>query len=228
MKRICDLFFAFLLLCSSAQAQREAPENLGFVRFINLVEAGEGKTDLNIDGAKIWKKGYSFGQRTGGLAYKRGNHEFSVSKAGCLTAKQKVKVEAKQSLTLVGYAEESFDEDGQFLGWQIKLANLKQHSPEKGFSVTFVSFCKEKFLDLEIEEVLSRKKLKQAVAQRRVARLNFANKSRMKTIVSYKGEILGAINVDEPGNYVAMIYDGEDGMRKLKYFYDAKFTSSKN
>lgn len=224
MKRICSLLL--LLTLGVANGQNEVPKDMGFVRFMNLVDAGEGNTKLKINGKSIWEPGYRLGQRTGALPYRGGTHNWVVTKEGCLTAEREVKVEAGKAQTVVGFAEEVFDDEGESLGWQIKLASLKQHTPEEGLVVTFVSFCREDAIDLEISEAMSEKTFKQTVNKRQTSRLKLVEKGRVRASVKCNGEYIGTIKVDEIGNYVAMIYEGEDGKRKLKTFYDPEFMIS--
>lgn len=222
------VIFSVLLLClwHVVQAQNEVPPNMGFVRFMNLVDAGEGNTKLNINGKTLWKPGYTLGQRTGALPYSGGSHNFTVTKEGCLPAEKKITVEAGKAQTIVGFAEEVFDEDGNSLGWQIRLASLKQHTPESGLVVTFISFCREDVIDLEITEAVSEKTFTQSVNKRRTTRLKLVDSGRVRASVSCNGDYIGTIKVDEEGNYVAFIFEGDDGNRKLKTFYDPEFMIS--
>lgn len=223
MKPIFSLLF--LLLVESIFAQ-EAPPNMGFVRFMNLVDAGTGNTMLKINGKDQWEKGYRLGQKTGALPYRAGKHKFVVSKEGCLPAEREIVIEKGLSQTIVGFAEEVFDEDGNSLGWQIRIAGLKQHTPEKGLVVTFVSFCKEESLDLVIDEAQSGKVFRQTVHKRKSERLTLVDKGRVRASVSCDGEKIGSIKVNSAGNYVAMIFEGDDGKKKLKTFYDPSFMIS--
>jgi hypothetical protein len=224
MKRISSLLF--LLSFQFLAAQGEMPKDMGFVRFMNLIDAGKGNAKLKIDGKSIWEPGYKLGQRTGALPYRGGTYKWVITKEGCLTAEREVKIEAGKAQTIVGFGEEVFDEEGESLGWQIKLASLKQHTPESGLVVTFISFCNVEAIDLEITEAMSGKTFKQSVNRRKTSRLKLVEKGRVRASVTCNGEYIGTIKVDEIGNYVAMIYEGDDGKRKLKTFYDPEFMVS--
>lgn len=223
MKVIFRLFLIFLIPVLNAQ---EPPPNMGFVRFMNLVDAGEGQTKLRINGKDIWEPGYRLGQKTGALPYANGTLKVIVTKEGCIEAEREVVVEKGRSQTIVAFAEEVFDKEGVSLGWGIKLARLGQHTPEKGLVVTFVSFCKEDALDLEIDEAQSNKQFTQTVYKRKTARLKLVDKGRVRASVTCNGERIGSIKVDGQGNYVAMIYEGDDGKRKMKVFFDPSFMIS--
>ncbi|MBK1833323.1 hypothetical protein [Roseibacillus ishigakijimensis] len=224
MKRICSLLF--LLSLQLCLAQGEVPDDVGFVRFMNLIDAGQGKVDLKIDGSTIWKPGYTLGQRTGALPYRGGKRSFLVSREGCLPAEREITVEAGKAQTVVAFAEEEFDENGESLGWQIKLARLAQHTPESGLVVTFISFCKEDVIDLEITEAMSQKTFKQAVNKRRTTRLKLVENGRVRASVKCGGDYIGTIKVDDEGNYVAFIFEGDEGRKKLITFYDPEFMIS--
>lgn len=227
MKQIFSLFLLLTAPFLFGQAgQGEIPKNLGYLRFMNLVDAGSGKTTLKIDGKNVKPSGFSLGQRSGAVPFKAGTLKFVLSKEGCLSAEREVKIAVGQSKTVVAFAEEVFDEEGQSLGWQIKLATLEQHTPESGLMVTFVSFCKEDALDLEIREAMTGKTYKQTVNKRRTARVKLVEEGRVRATVTCQGETLGRIRVDEHGNYVAMIFEGDDGKRKMETFYDPEFLVS--
>ena len=81
MKRICSLFFLFSCLFAHAQ---EPPPNMGFVRFVNLVDAGTGNTMLKINGKSPWENGYRLGQKTGALPLGPGRQKFVVEREGCI------------------------------------------------------------------------------------------------------------------------------------------------
>ncbi|MGJ8724951.1 MAG: hypothetical protein ACSHYB_10380 [Roseibacillus sp.] len=217
--------FLWILFIPLLQAQ-EPPPNMGFLRFMNLVDAGEGKTKLRINGKDIWEPGYRLGQKTGALPYSNGTLDVVVSKEGCITAEREVEVEKGKSQTIVAFAEEVFDDEGVSLGWGVKLARLSQHTPEKGLVVTFISFCKEDAIDLEIDESQSDKQFTQTVYKRKTARLKLVDSGRVRASVKCNGEHIGSIKVDDQGNYVAMIYQGDDGKRKMKVFFDPNFMIS--
>ena len=66
MKGILSLAVA-LALVVPAVAQR--PE-VGFVRIVNLVAAGEGNLNCSLDGQDLFAPGYKLGQKTGGMGLK--------------------------------------------------------------------------------------------------------------------------------------------------------------
>ncbi|MEM9080103.1 MAG: hypothetical protein AAGC74_05360 [Verrucomicrobiota bacterium] len=187
---------------------------------------GTGNTTLEINGKVIWKPGYTVGQRTGALPYSEGSHKFVVKREGCLPAETSLPVERGKAQTLIGYAEEIFDEDGNSLGYQIKIARMRQHTPEKGLVVTFVSFCKDEKLDLVIEEAMSGETFIHAVDRRRSSRLKLVDEGRVRAVVKHDGEPIGTIKVDELGNYVVMIFENEKGEKQLQTFYDPEFMIS--
>ena len=172
---------------------------MGFMRFMNLVDAGEGNTKLKINGKDIWEPGYRLGQKTGALPYANGSVKIVVTKEGCIEAEREIDIEKGKSQTVVAFAEEVFDEEGVSLGWAIKLARMQQHTPESGLVVTFVSFCKEDVLDLEINESQSGKKYTQAVQKRKTTRLKLVDSGRVRASVKCGDEFIGSIKVENNG-----------------------------
>ena len=143
-----------------------------------------------------------------------------------MPAEQEITVVKGISQTVIGFAEEVFDEEGTSLGWQIRLARLEQNTPEKGLVVTFVSFCKDDALDLVIDETQSNKTFTQTVYKRKSQRLTLANSGRVRASVTCNGERIGSIKVNTEGNYIGLIFEGDHGKKKLITFYDPKFMIS--
>ena len=114
------------LLAGGLRAQDEVdPAEIGFVRLVNLAGAGTGNTRIAIDGNVMWEKGYVMGQRTGGIGFKRGVHKFVVTKEGCKNAEKSIMMDAGKTQTLVSYAEPIRDEDGEIVGWALKVERLE-------------------------------------------------------------------------------------------------------
>ncbi len=225
MKRISSLL-VLVFLSSFLGAQDVDPANYGVVRFMNLVDAGRGNLQMVINGKAPKKDGFRLGQRTGPIPFQKGALKLLLTKEGCLPAERRIEITAETAQTIVMYAEEDFDEAGKSLGWQIKTARLQQHTPKKGLVITFVSFCKKDVLDLEIEEGFSGKLFKQSVYKLKSTRLQIAESGRVRATVNYLGERIGTINVDENGNYIAMIYEDDDGQKKIETFYDPEFIAA--
>ena len=64
------------LWCFGAHALGQEPEpvdtNVGFLRIINLVAAGEGNLGVRMEGKNHWGEGFKLGDRTGGFKVRSG------------------------------------------------------------------------------------------------------------------------------------------------------------
>jgi len=220
----------FLLLGGLLQGQ-ERPDagQVAFVRMVNLVSPGEGNLKIEIDGEDPWPVGYRLGQRTGGVGMKAGQRKFVMRKKGCLTAKREIDLVGGKTITLAIYAEAVVDEEtgkplldvaGKVAHWQIKVALLSQVDPGGDFHLTFVSFCPEESLDVEVRPAKAESFF--VVARRRQAiKRKFASE-RERVAIVHEDKVLNVLKGRNKGNYVVMIYEGEEGKEALS-FYDPKF-----
>lgn len=215
-------FISALLLtfCASISAQ-ETPANVGFYRLVNLVAPGEGRTEFFIDGETIYKKGYKVGQKTGGMGRVAGSFVLTAAKDGCTKGTRTVEVIPGKTETFVAYAVPELDDLGEVKEWKIELGRLSQVTPKAGYSVTLISFCKRGAVrvglaidgkDAKMHEVPSMKTLRVPVAT-----INDG------VVVKVGDETITSFSTDSEGNYVVLLYDGDDRAILGTSFYDPKF-----
>ena len=99
MKGIISIALLLALLLPVA-AQRP---QVGFIRLVNLVAAGEGNTKFGINGQDLHAKGYRLGQKTGGMGFKADRYTISVKKEGCRAAEREVEITAGETQTLIAF-----------------------------------------------------------------------------------------------------------------------------
>lgn len=205
------------------------PANVAFVRMVNLVSPGEGNLKMRIDGEDPWPAGYRLGQRTGGIGMKAGKRKFVLSKEGCLSAEREIPLKGGKTVTLAIYAEPVLDEEtgkpvldenGEVAEWQIKVASLNQVDPGEGYHLTFVSFCVEEVIDIEVKPAASDSFFAQ-VKRLTTTKRQFAS-NRDRVAIVYQDKVLDVLKGRIAGNYVVMIYEGVDGKDAIS-FYDPKF-----
>ena len=225
--RIVMIFL--LLSCSSCGQEEIDSSQVAFVRIVNLVSPGEGNLKIKVDGEESWPAGYRLGQRTGGVGMKAGTRKFVFTKEGCLSAERDIDLVGDKTITLAIYGDPVLDEDteepilnaaGEVANWQIKVAQLSQWDPGEGYHLTFVSFCSGESLDLEVKPSQSDAFFVMAKYLETTKRKFSSEPSRVA--VMYEGEVLNRVKGREEGNYVVMIYEGEEGKEALS-FYDNKF-----
>lgn len=219
MAPVCGL----LASASIALGQEEIPD-LGFVRLVNVVAAGEGNTTYHLDGRNLYPKGYRFGQRTGGVAIEPGSPSLVVQKEGVESGKTKLEVVKAMTTTLIAFSEKMEVEDGEPPQWKARILKLKQKDVEKGFRLTVVSVCTQEEVPFMIATA-ARKVLEKPVSRR------------FKTISLDLGDSRGDVELrlidgktqlclftpDTPGNYVVVFYNDAEGNVKAMNFYDPKF-----
>lgn len=202
--------------------QGGAPADVGFYRIVNVVAAGEGNLNLTIEGKDYWPQGFKLGQRTGAIGMKAGKKEFVLRKEGCKGAKRSLDVVAGETQTFVCFAEPVRDEDGNIIDWELRVARLRQHTPEKGIFLTIVSFCEDEQLGLEVSERAGGAEKRVLVPKMKTTRVRMDG-GLVAAEIKHRGRIVTNVMAEKAGNYVVMLYNGADGARKGTVFYDPKF-----
>lgn len=223
MRSHLKLVWVLLLIGSGVMfGQREMPADVGFFRIVNVVAAGEGNLKMTMEGKEYWPQGFKLGQRTGGIGMKAGKKEFVLRKDGCTGVKRSLDVVAGETQTFVCYADPVRDEEGKIIDWELKIARLRQHTPEKGLFVTLVSFCEDKELAIEINETASGEVVKVVVPKMKTTRAALQG-GLVNAEIKHRGEVVTHVMAEKAGNYVVMLYNDADGAKKGMVFYDPKF-----
>lgn len=223
MRTISNILAAACVLLGCATAQDKETPQLGFIRFVQAVAAGEGKTNLLIDGEDIYKKGYDLGQRTGGLALKSGAHNISVKKTGVETGTAKVSLAVGETVTLIGFSEKiPPKKEGDPPVWAAKVLKLKQSDAERGFRLTMISVCDKEEITIKAE-AMGKGTVETAHVKRLATSTVDLGNARGEVLVKIGDEILTVVSPDGPGNYVVLLYQDPDGKTKALSFFDPKF-----
>lgn len=214
-----------LILGAVVAYAQDGPPEIGFIRLVNVVAPGEGNTGLRIDGEEMYPKGYKLGQRTGGIGLKAGQRKIEVSKEGVEDGKTSVSVVTGETTTLVAFAEkvETEDEDEPFK-WKARILKLKQKDAEKGYRLTVISVCSKPDVTFRIATE-ARRALELITVKRFDTGSVDLGMARGDVELRLKGvdEVLCGLSLDEPGNYVVVIYDDGEGKEQALTFYDPKF-----
>lgn len=224
MRRTVKLgLVAFGFLASIAVGQeREVDPNVGFLRIVSLVAAGEGKMGLRMDGKNHWGEGFQLGDRTGGFKRKAGTVEFILSKEGCQTAKKSIDVVRGRTMTLVCYSDPIRDDLGQIVDWELKMSTLSQQEEPGGLFFTIISFLEADEVVLKVEDSNS-EKVQSIVAKKRKATRVQVKPGLVNVKISHKDEVIKNLTTDRRGNYVVMFYPDAEGKTESVTFYDRKF-----
>jgi hypothetical protein len=219
--RLACLLLALLPTISLAQGGRP---QVGFIRLVNAVGPGIGNTKLLIDGQNMYPKGYKLGQRTGGIGLEAGAKKIAISKEGVEEGATSLNVEAGETISLIAFAEKIPADKDKPERWGIKILRLKQRAQEKGFRLTVLSVCRDPELLFETE-IQGREKPEAASVKRLMTTTIDLGKSGGDVVVRLRNspKVLTSFRPDDPGNYVLVVYDGEDGEVHSLYFYDPKF-----
>lgn len=211
-----------LLSVTRVWAQKDPPE-VGFIRIVQAVAPGEGNANFLIDGEDIFPKGYKLGQRTGGLGLKAGPHTVTIKKAGVETGRTKITLGKGETLSLVAFAEkEPPVKAGDPPVWKMRILRLKQSDPERGYRLALVSLCPGDGVNV-VAEIRGKSKSKMIYAPRMTIASSNLGKSKPEVVLKVAGEVISLIATEDPGNYVVVLYEDENGKVKALSFYDPKF-----
>lgn len=215
--------FAATLCSAKAQQAPDGPPEIGFVRVVNAVAAGEGRANIIIDGEDIFPKGYQLGQRTGGFGLKAGSHDIALRKTGVLEGTTKVTLQTGETLTLIGFAEKvPAEKKGDPPVWKTRILRLKQSSPERGFRMTLISVCEKDEVAVQAA-IQGKQAVESAVVQRFKTTSVDLGGSRGEVLVKAGNEIVTTVSPEDPGNYVVVLYQDPQGAVKAISFFDPKF-----
>jgi hypothetical protein len=211
--------FSFTLLA----AQDEAPK-VGFIRLVNAVAPGTGNLHLKIDGEEMYAKGYTMGQRTGGIGLLAGSKKIAVTKEGVEEGSTTVQLGIGETVTLIAFAEKLPAEDDKPERWAARVLRLKPRDVENGYRLTLLSVCKQTEILFETD-IQGRDKPEGSSVKRLMTSTVDLGGAGGDITVRLRGsdKILTSFRPDDPGNYVMLLYDGEDGEVHSVYFYDPKF-----
>lgn len=229
MRTISNILAAVLLpLCASltSTALAQDPAQMAFIRYINAIQAGEGKAKLILDGADVFPKGYDLGQFTGAHALKAGSHSMEIRKTGIESGSTKLDLKAGETLSLISFAEKvppKKGEEDKPPVWQARILKLKQSEPqEKGFQMTIVSVSEKEEIKCEVHSA-EKKEPMRAFAKRLSTTSVKLGVGSGDSFLKVNGEELTSLSPDAKGNYVVIIYDTTDGKLAAISFFDPKF-----
>lgn len=228
MRTISNILAALFTFCAplATTSLAQEPDQMAFIRFINALQPGEGKTKLILDGTDAFPKGYDLGQFTGAHGLKAGGHSLEIRKTGVESGSAKLDLKAGETMSLISFAEKvppKKGEEDKPPVWKAQILKLKQSEPqEKGFQMTIVSVSEKE--EIACEVISAEKKIPmKAFAKRLTTTTLKLGVGSGDSIFKVNGEELTSLSPDAKGNYVVIIYDTTDGKLAAISFFDPKF-----
>lgn len=223
MRTISNILVAACLLFATGLPAQEGPPQVGFVRIVHAVAAGDGKANIVINGEDIFPKGYQLGQRTGGFGLKAGSHSITVKKNGVEPGTTKITLNTGETMTLIAFSEKvPAKKEGDPPVWQTKILRLKQSDPERGYRMTLVSVCDKDEVTVKAANQ-GKGNIETAHVKRLTTTMVDLGGSRGEVLVKAGEEIVTTLSPEDPGNYVVVLYQDEKGAIKALSFFDPKF-----
>ena len=225
MKTISKWLACLALWSAPLAGVAQEEPRIGFIRLVNAVAPGEGNTRILVDGEDLYPDGYELGQRTGGIGLKVGERRITIRKDGVEEGVTSVDVGLGMTTTLVAFAElQEPEEEGDPPTWKARILRLKQSDPERGYRLTVVSVCAEKDVTFTIATEARRAFELKTVKRFDTTTVDLGGaRGDVELRLRESKEVLCGMSLDEPGNYVAVIYNDADGKIRALTFYDPKF-----
>lgn len=221
-KSVSLLLVGWLMpLCAFSQ---EKPPKTGFIRLVNAVAAGTGKLDVKVDGESLNPDGYDMGNVTGGVSVKPGSRKVTISREGNKPGTTTVIVNINETTILIPFAEKVPASDTEPAHFEIRVLRLKQLEPESDRSATFVSVSQTPELKVQMREPGG--KWSEVTVKRLAITQAPIRYPRGYAPLKLGDEKIESITVADPGNYVVLLYDDQDGKTKSLNFRDYKFLSA--
>ena len=209
--------------CVCLSAVAGASPDVGFVRLVHALGAGQGRLQFLIDGEVVFPDGYALGQRTGGIGLDARAHEIEVRRDGVEAGRTRIAIEAGETMTMVAFAEAV--PPGRRAGggpeWRARILRLRQRGAERGYRVSVISVAKDEEVDLQV--VTGEQRAEGCMVKRlRVAMIELG-KARREVELRHADGPLARLSLDDPGNYVVVIYDDAGGNLRALSYYDPRF-----
>jgi len=204
-------------------AAQDRPQ-VGFVRVVHALAPGEGTMQLLIDGENMFPKGYKLGQRTGGIGLAAGSRTIEVRKEGVEPGATKLPLESGETVTLVAFGvpipADEVKEGGP--KWTAKILKLKQQDVERGYRLTVVSVSGKPELAVKVA-VEGKGKVEGLTVKRLATGTLDLGGVRGGVELRLGEEPLAFVSLDDPGNYVVVLYDDGEGKVCGLSFFDPRF-----
>jgi len=217
------LVLGLALLGGVVQGQDAERGPCGFIRLLNAVSVGTGRLEFRIDGKSVRPDGYQLGNVTGGIALKPNTYHVVCCREGLKQGETQVKVAANDTTILIPFAEQVPASDHEPARWEIRILRLKQHQADDKRTASFVSVAREPELKVEIRQADGKWETIY-VKRLGIARANI-QQARGYMPVRCKAQALTAVSVGAAGNFVAVLYEDEQGILRSKNFQDYKYLS---
>lgn len=213
MKTTISLLGGVLMACAHAQ---ESPP--GFIRLVNAAAGGDGNLVLSIDGEAVYAKGYKLGQTSGGIGLAAGRHRIELRKDGMKPLNETVELKAGSTVSLVVFTEK---EESPPYAWRLRLMQMTAQEAS-GYRLCCLSLCRRE--ELSLAASVDGKKPLSLPLQRGAAASLALGGQRGRVSVKVAGLAAADIDLDDPGNYMLVIFDDANGQVRCLSYYDPVFS----
>ncbi len=223
LRQILTISVSFIFLMTVSKGQQEIPP-FGFVRIVNAVSPGAGNAKFSVDQEDIYPTGYQLGQDSGGISMKQGAHSITVNKNGIRKGTTKIDVVTGETTTVIAFAElaPSLEKDDPPV-WTIKLLRMKQNNIDQGYGLTMVSVAEAAETPVILTIGGKGTTENYTLSRLKCTYVNLGG-NRGEIFIKKGNKNLTTVSPDTPGNYVVVLYVGENGETAAIYFFDPKFT----
>lgn len=194
------------------------------MRLVNAVAIGTGKLEMLIDGEKVRDEGYKFGDVTGGIPKKPAAYKVSFRRDGVKSGETKVVLEKNETTTVIPFAELIPATPDKEAYWQIRILRLKQQEDKGMRTATIVNVTREPELKVEVRQQDG--KWDSLVVKRLGLERTVIRQSTGYVPLRCGGKDLKPLSIGTSGNFVAVVYEDENGAILSQNFQDYKYLSA--
>lgn len=216
------LVLVAIILLFDVSAQNENGIR-GFIRIVNAVGVGSGKLDVLASGKKVRSEGYDFGDVTGGIPRSPGSYTFTFQREGLVSGRTKINVIANTTTTLIPFGEYVPATESKEGYWTIRILRLKQSEDRAQTTATIVNLTRKDEIKVQIRQpdetwtTLPVKRLG-------LGRAPVLHRNAYVPVRIDEAD-LTPLAVGTSGNFVAILYEDEQGKIRSKNFQDFKYLS---
>ncbi|MEM8953339.1 MAG: hypothetical protein AAGD22_04225 [Verrucomicrobiota bacterium] len=163
----------------------------------------------------LYERGYKPGQKTGGMGFLAGDHSFVATNEGFEPVSETMSIEAGKSSTVIVMSSIIRDEDGEVAEKRLLAKVLRNEGKTDDYLITMFNLSERPSVSIRLGSKSYRMNSGERVKIDGAAEGSFE--------VAHDDQVLDQFYMEEPGNYVLMIFDEPDGSVNASFFIDHAF-----
>ena len=199
-----------LITCGSLLGQKPTA---GFITLVNAVSLPTN-TIIAVDGKRLPPLGLEPGKVTGGLGFTEGTHRIDASNGAALAVSSSIQISSVSKMVII-YSVRRKDAKGIPIE-EIRMFSCPGVAVEKGrqFYVLYAGGLSSQQVSINGQSVVLSPLKEVAVG------------SAGSLSINQNGQPVADLHPEEPGNYLAIVFDGQDSKIKAVLARDIQYTAA--